>query len=161
MTAETEQDLPPWDGQVASYEELFLGNTDAIHFMSTVCRWSHLYDDLIDEDKEIDPEVIHAVMWDVMVGLPNNKFYTTHAASLAPVIATGILNWRGANDMERNGCKEELYISHATRYSGSDLALMVMALLGGPMHAAMYARDARLSFQRDTIAHYLEEHGHG
>ena len=161
MTAETEQDLPPWDGQVASFEELFLGNTDAIHFMSVVSRWSHLYDDLIDGDKEIDPEFIHAVMWDIMVGLPSNKFYITHAASLTPIMATGIINWRGANEMERNGCKEELYISHATRYSVGDVALMAMALLGGPMHAAMYARDARLSFQRDTIAHYLEEQGHG
>jgi hypothetical protein len=161
MTAETIDDLPPWDGEVASYEELFLGNTDAIHFMTVVSRWSHLYDDLIDGDKEIDPEFIHGVMWDIMVGLPNNKFYIAHAASLAPVVATGILNWRGANDMERSGCEEELYISHATRYSGSDLALMVMTLLGGPMHAAKYARDARLSFQRDTIAHYLKEQGYG
>lgn len=160
MTAETAADLPPWDQKVASYQEMFLGNAEAIHFMTTVSRWSHLYDDLIDKDKEVDDEFVHQVMWDIMVDLPLNKFYTLNASMLAPVVATGILNWRGANDMEASGCKEELYIAHATRYSINDLALMVMTLLGGPQHAAKYARDARLSFQRDTIAHYLKEQGH-
>jgi hypothetical protein len=75
-------------------------------------------------------------------------------------MATGIVNWRGANDMEASGNKEELYISHATRYSINDLALMIMNILGGPTHATLYARDARLSFQRDTIAHYLREQGY-
>ena len=120
----------------------------------------HYYDDLIDKDKPIPEEFVHDVMWSLMVELPTNRFYTSNAALLAPIFATGILNWRGANDMEKRGCKEELYISHATRYSINDLALMVMMLLGGPEHAAKYARDARLSFQRDTITHYLREQGY-
>ena len=160
MTAEVESDLPPWDKQVASYEDMFLGNSDATRFMLVVSKWSHLYDDLIDKDKPIPEEFVHDVMWSLMVELPTNRFYTSNAALLAPIFATGILNWRGANDMEKRGCKEELYISHATRYSINDLALMVMMLLGGPEHAAKYARDARLSFQRDTITHYLREQGY-
>lgn len=160
MTAETTEDLPPWDQKVASYEDMFLGNQDAINFMVTVGKWSHLYDDLIDKDKTIDDDFVHEVMWDIMVGLPLNKFYIANATMLAPVFATGILNWRGANDMEKSGSKEELFIAHATRYSINDLALLVMTLLGGGGHAAKYARDARLSFQRDTIAHYLREQGH-
>lgn len=160
MTAETVKDLPPWDQKVASYQDMFLGNQDAISFMLVVSKWSHLYDDLIDKDKPVDDQMVHEVMWDIMVGLPLNKFYVANADLLAPVFATGILNWRGANDMEKSGCKEELYIAHATRYSINDLALMVMTLLGGPAHAAKYARDARLSFQRDTLAHYLREQGY-
>lgn len=160
MTAETKQDLPPWDQRVASYQDMFLGNEDAIHFMLVLSSWSHLYDDLIDQDKEIDPDFIHKVMWDIMVDLPMNKFYVAYAHLLAPVMATGILNWRGANEMEASGSKEELYIAHATRYSINDLALMIMNILGGPTHASRYARDARLSFQRDTIAHYLREQGY-
>jgi hypothetical protein len=160
MTAETEDDLPPWDKTVANYDELFLGDKDAMSFMDTVSKWSHLYDDLIDRDKEIPEEFVHEVMWAIMVGLPMNKFYVANAAVLAPIFATGILNWRAANEMERSGCKEELYIAHATRYSINDLALITLALVGGPEHAAKYARDARLSFQRDTISHYLKEQGY-
>lgn len=157
MTAEADKDLPPWDGKLATLDEMFLSNQDAIRFMQTISRWSHLYDDLIDKDKEVDDEFVHQVMWEVMVGLPLNKFYRDHCHMLAPVVGTGILNWRGANDMEKSGVKEELYVSHATRYSINDLALLVMVILGGAAHAAQYARDARLAFQRDTIAHYLEE----
>lgn len=160
MTAETEQDLPPWDGQLPSTAEMFLGNQEAVAFMEIISRWTHLYDDLIDADKPIDPDFVHQVMWEVMVNLPMNNFYRANATTLAPVIATGILNWRGANDMERLGSKEELHISHATRYSINDLALLVLLLLGGPKHAAQYARAARLAYQRDTLKHYLKEHGH-
>jgi hypothetical protein len=160
MTAEVEADLPPWDQRVASYEDMFLGNRDATRLMLIVSKWSHLYDDLIDKDKPVPDEFVHEVMWSLMVELPLNRFYVVNADMLAPIFATGILNWRGANDMEKSGCKEELYISHATRYSINDLALMVMTLLGGPEHAAKYARDARLSFQRDTIAHYMREQGY-
>ena len=70
------------------------------------------------------------------------------------------VNWRGANDMEEFGSEEEHYISHVTRYSINDLALLVMVILGGASHSAKYARDARLAFQRDTIAHYLKERQH-
>lgn len=157
MTAEAKEDLPPWDGKLASIEEMFLNNRDAIWFMKTISAWSHLYDDLIDKDKDVDPGFIHDVMWTLMVGLPLNNFYIENSRILAPVIATGILNWRGANEMEKIGSEEELYISHATRYSINDLALLVMVIVGGVEHAARYARDARLSFQRDTIAHYLKE----
>lgn len=160
MTAETEKDLPPWDRTVANAHTLFMGNHDALRVMEIIGTWTHLYDDLIDADKEIDPEFIHKVMWEIMVELSSNKFYTTYAHMLSPVIATGILNWRGANDMEKSGSKEELYISHATRYSINDLALLIMTILGGPGYAAHYARDARLVFQRDTLSHYLAEHGH-
>lgn len=160
MTAETKEDLPPWDGKLASLEEMFLGNQDAIRFMETISHWSHLYDDLIDKDKDVDEEFVHQVMWQVMVGLPLNKFYRDNCHLLAPVVATGILNWRGANEMEQIGSKEEHYISHVTRYSINDLALLVMVILGGAAHAARHARDARLAFQRDTIAHYLRERNH-
>lgn len=160
MTAETKDDLPPWDQKLASLEEMFLGNEEAIRFMETISIWTHLYDDLIDKDKEVSEEFVHEVMWKIMVGLPMNKFYTDNARLLAPIVATGILNWRGANEMEQIGSKEELYIAHVTRYSINDLALMVMTILGGSLHAARYARDARLAFQRDTLAHYLKERNH-
>jgi hypothetical protein len=161
MTAEKKEDLPPWDGQFPSMEEMFLGNKEAIFFIETITRCSHLYDDLIDEDKKIEKDFVHQVMWEIMVGLPMNGFYRANATVLAPVIATGILNWRGANEMEALGNKEELYISHATRYSINDLALLCLVLVGGHKHAAQHARGARLVFQRDTIKHYLQEHDYG
>jgi hypothetical protein len=62
----------------------------------------------------------------------------------------------GVNLINDEGIRDTLIV----RYSINDLALMIMNILGGPTHAARYARDARLSFQRDTIAHYLREQGY-
>lgn len=161
MTAEVESDLPPWHGVTAPFEEMFLGDAEAIAFMRIMSRWSHLYDDLIDKNTEVSEDVIHAVMWDITVGLASNRFYIANAHVFAPIIATGILNWRAATDMERLGSEEELHISHALRYSGSDIALMIMTVLGGPAHAAFYARQAKLALQQDTFAHYSREHSDG
>ena len=86
MTAETKDDLPPWDGKLASLEDMFLGNEDAIKFMETISNWSHLYDDLIDKDQDISEEFVHQVMWEVMVGLPLNKFYQENCRLLAPAL---------------------------------------------------------------------------
>ena len=158
MTAETKADLPPWDGKLPPLEALFLGNHHAIAMMAIISRWTHLYDDLIDADAPWSASTVHQVMWEVMVDLNLNPFFVQHRAALVPIIATGILNWRGANDMEKTGSEEELHISHATRYSINDVALMVMVLVGGPAHAAQYARAARLAFQRDTFQHYVQEH---
>ena len=36
MTAEKKEDLPPWDGQFPSMEEMFLGNKEAIAFIETI-----------------------------------------------------------------------------------------------------------------------------
>lgn len=158
MTAQTAEDLPPWDGKVATINEMFLDDENAVEFMRIISRWTHLYDDLIDGDTEIDEDFVHQVMWDLMVRLPMNPFYAKHANSLTPVVVTGILNWRAANEMEKSGCDEELAIAHSIRYSINDIAYMVMVILGGPNHAAQYARDARLAFQRDTFKHYMREH---
>lgn len=158
MTAETKDDLPPWDGKLPTVEQLFLGNRAAVEMMAIISRWTHLYDDLIDQDKPVSPAFVHQVMWEVMVDLHNNPFFLQNMQAIVPIIATGILNWRGANDMEKTGSMEEFHISHVTRYSINDVALIVLALVGGPLHAAQHARAARLAFQRDTFAHYIQEH---
>ena len=144
--------------ELATQDEMFLGNRSAREMLGILARASHFYDDLIDAPANVSAQTIHLAMWDIMVALPLNEFYCAHLKALAPVIASGILNWRAANDMEKTGRREELVISHALRYSIADVALLVMAILGGPDHAAKYARQAKLSFHEDTFEHYLSEH---
>lgn len=152
---------PPWETYSdAAVRELFCGDEDAIRFMQDIGFWSHVYDDLIDQDKAIPADFIHAVMWKLLVSIPENPFYQRHQSYLRPIIVTGILNWRAANDMEASGSVEQLRVAHVTRYSINDVALMVMELVGGHEHAVRHAARARLMFQRDTWAHYLSEHRH-
>lgn len=153
--------VPPWETwSEAGVNELFCGDQDAINFMRDLALWTHLYDDCIDGDKPLDPALVHSAMWKVWVSIPLNPFYRKHEMMLRPLIVTGILNWRAANEMEASGSLEELRVAHCTRYSINDVALLVMEIVGGHEHAVKHARRARLMFQNDTWANYKREHWH-
>lgn len=150
---------PPWNPATDDeLLQLLCGNSAAVRMVKDIAFLSHAYDDLIDRDKPVPVESIHALFWKVMVALPDNPFWREHQAQLVPVIATSILNWRAANEIERDGVEEELRVAHAIRYSIADVLLLAMAIAGGPAHAAAHARRARLAGQQDTWAHYLSEH---
>ena len=162
MTEKKYDAVPPWG--VPTHEkmlEVMAGNADAARMMCSIGEWSHIYDDLIDKDKEVTDDKIHWVMWELLVSLQLNPFYTAHSAYLTPLIMSGILNWIAANEIEKVGCLEELRIAHSIRYSICDVGMVAMLLAGGLDHAKRYARLARLSFQCDTWAHYKSEHFKG
>lgn len=152
---------PPWETySEAACLELFCGDRAALEFMQMIAAWSHVYDDLIDDDKPVEADAIHATMWNLLVVIPTNPFYRQNEALLRPVLATAILNWRAANDMEASGSVEQLRVAHVRRYSLNDLALICMEVCGGHAHAVKNAARAVLMFQHDTWAHYKAEHGH-
>lgn len=138
--------------------QLLGGNADAVRVVKDLAFVSHAYDDLIDRDKPVPDEHIHALMWKLMVAIPTNPFWAANQQHLLPIAITGFLNWRAANDMQAGGDVEELRIAHAIRYSLGDVLLMAMTITCGPAHAAANARRARLALQQDTWASYLAEH---
>lgn len=150
---------PPWETYSdAAALELLGGNVDALRFVLDIARLSHIYDDLIDQDKLVADQRVHDLMWTLLVTLPTNPFYQAHQAALRPTLVTGILNWKAATDMERGGNREELRVSHTLRYAVADVFLMCMVLTMGHEYAMKNARRARLLGQNDTWANYASEH---
>ena len=153
---------PPWPGeQPGELLRMCCGNADAARLVSDLARISHVYDDLIDGDKPKDDAAVHEAMWKALIDIPSNAFFLAHRHAFLPILATGILNWRAANDMQASGCAEQLHIAHALRYSIADALMLAMLLTGGPDHAAKHAHRARLMGQQDTWAHYCAEHSGG
>lgn len=150
---------PQWETySEAALLELLCGNADAARFVVDIAQCSHAYDDLIDRDKPVPDDVVHGLMWKLLVSLPTNAFYRQHQDTLRPVLITGILNWKAATDMEAGADLEELHVSHALRYAIADVVLLCMAILGGHQYAMANARRARLMGQSDTWANYIAEH---
>ncbi len=150
---------PPW-GKASreSMLEIMAGNEDAVSMMSAIAVWSHVYDDLIDKDKPVSDYHIHQAMWILLAELPLNPFFKAHEDSFRPILMAGVLNWHAANQMEKSGCVEQLRISHAIRYSVSDVAYLAMIFTGGMDHAIANASKCRLLMQYDTWNNYLQEH---
>lgn len=153
--------IPPWPrSSPEAMLEIMAGNADAVRMMGILAVWSHVYDDLIDKDKPVADEHIHEVMWSLLIELPMNPFYRAYQESFRPLIASGIMNWHAANQMEHSGSKEQLYLAHSIRYSICDIAYLAMIFCGGRDHAVANASRCRLLMQYDTLDHYLSEHAH-
>lgn len=150
---------PPWE--LATKEtllELMSGNKEAFQLMVDLSRLGNIYDDLIDRDKPVSEKDIHSLMAKVLLEIPENRFYREHQTEILAVMATGLINYHAANQIEALGNLEELRVSHCLRYSVIDVGLLCMKITGGYEFAAKNARRARLMFQNDTWAHYKSEH---
>ncbi len=89
-----------------SREQLFQvvtkGNDAAQEFLTRTIIAFHVWDDLIDQDHDVDPKEITKAFFHAFVGLPTNDFYTANFAHLFPILANAITNWLAANEMERH-----------------------------------------------------------
>lgn len=157
--AVTPSAIPPWPAATEQdLIDLMAGNMDAVKLVQDMVFLSHAYDDLVDGDKPVPVNHVHALMWKTMHALPLNPFYRQYEAMFRGVIIAATLNWRVANEIEKDGSVEELRLAHVLRFSIADVAMLAMALAGGQDHAAKNARRCRLLSQFDTWGHYFAEH---
>ena len=88
-----------------------------------------MFDDVADGDP-ICSQDLNAAIWDTLVAMPTNDFYVRNAHHLSPLVASMILKWHAANDVESVGhIDERSYMWRAGYY---DVVLMVCNLCHGP-----------------------------
>jgi hypothetical protein len=120
------------------------GNADAIRFLEDITEVLHLWDDLVDKDKELPDEVINRAMWKALVDLPRNPFYAQNFATLNTLLVAAIVNWEVATQMERKQTgKDDLHIAFILRSSYIDLVLGTAIIIGGREHAISMMLPAR------------------
>lgn len=114
------------DGE-ATYNFL-LGNKEATSFVLRVHQIFHIWDDLIDKDKEITNEEINKVFWIALVELPEDPFYKANYLMLKPILINSIINWKAANVLEN---EKQLDISFVLRSSYIDILTICALIVGG------------------------------
>lgn len=107
------------------------GDTHAEAFLHAIWLISQVWDDLIDRDKKVEPARINEAMWLALVGLPRNPFYVSNFQNLNSILATSILNWEYANQLEAEGTDKALSIAFVLRSSYVDLLIMTALIIGG------------------------------
>ncbi len=135
----------------------FKGNESAVAFVLLLAAVADVWDNLIDGDVEVSNGDINDAFWRILVELPRNAFYRGNTDELLPVLATGILNWRIANNLERDYTEgRPLEIAHVIRYSIADIAILTACLAGGPEWAALVGPELRLRSQRSDFKEYVQ-----
>ena len=110
------------------------GNADAFRFMWTMWNWSHVIDDLVDQDKPVGVE--NAAKYFVLMAqeLSFNKFYLANSGYLFGLIVSMFNRWCDGEEFEHSNDRLKQAQSHVIKCGDLDLYLGVAHLVGGWDH---------------------------
>jgi hypothetical protein len=122
--------------------EAVQNNHEAATFLRHIANILHTWDDLVDQDEPVSDTQIHDCFWLALVELPRNGFYLRNFANLNPILVQAIVNWRAANEIERDeeASQDELITAFIIRSAYVDLLTMSANIIGGVDWAVSKAR---------------------
>jgi hypothetical protein len=134
------------------------GNKAAVDLIYDIADIAHLYDDLIDRDKEVEEWRIHNAFLASLVRMPRNPVFAQCSGELATLLEAAILNWRASNALASNDpTPERMHIADVIRYSFAEVVIYIARLVGGHEHAAAIAPEVWANIRNDTFAEFLQE----
>lgn len=134
----------------------FKGNAAAADYVDMVCRIAHLWDDLIDRDKDVPDEDINHGFFEALIRLPRNTFYRTHFDHLNAVLINAVSNWQIATKLEREGGNYEKSIAFVLRSSYADLITQSALIIGGEKWACQVGEEVRKATHGETYEGYIK-----
>lgn len=132
------------------------GNQSAISFFMESSLLAHFFDDLIDKDCSISKDEIQLNLWRSMITLPRNEFYRNNFNELNPLVASSILNWIAANELEKTDSSEDKEISFIIRSEYVNLLIHSALIVGGLAWANEITPKIRRFWHDETLAGYKE-----
>jgi len=111
--------------------EWFGGNQDALNMYKAFINLAHVWDDLIDKDKEVTNEQVNTAFLTCLVYLPANPFYRSIQDQILPMWITVVSAYETANFFEKNKDEHGVEIAHTLRYAaGNIIAYAVHVCVG-------------------------------
>ena len=85
-----------------AFERWFKGDRAASRLCMDLLDVAHVWDDLIDKDREPSPDEIDGAFRALLIDVPGNEFYRVNSHILLPVLNSIHLQWRAANVLARD-----------------------------------------------------------
>lgn len=108
------------------------GDRDALAFLVDLMYVVHLWDDLIDKDKDRSDFEINEAFRILMVDIPGNPFYIRFGSHLRPLLQNMILQWLDANVLEK-ASDHDKHMAYMLRSSPLQVMNYCAFLIGGPV----------------------------
>ena len=126
---------------------------DAVKWLLDLFHAFQVFDDFADNDA-VDRKDLNLLIWNTLVGMQQNPFYTTNAYCLSSIVGLNILKWQASDTVERSGNADaKSYVWRAGYY---DIVLAVVQLCHGPVFAAQNAHIV-LGLYGETYDDYIKE----
>ena len=126
---------------------------DAARWLLDVWNAIQVLDDVADGDS-VDRDALDRAIYDLLVGMPSNRFFAVHAGTLLPALGLMVLKWKASDTAERGGRADAR--SFVWRAGYYDVVLAVVVAHHGPA-VAMTVADKVMELYGETLHEYLKE----
>lgn len=92
------------------FNKWFKGNRSAIDMVALVLQITHVWDDLIDQDKPVTGHQINQAFFNALISLQRNDFYASNGMALGLLMEHGIRDWITANELEEQKNFEAAFV---------------------------------------------------
>ena len=138
--------------------EWFGGNQDALNMYRMFVDLSHLWDDLVDADKEATEDAINNAFLICLVYLPSNPFYRSIQPQILPMWLTVVSAYQTANTFEREKDPHGVEIAHSLRYAAGNIVAYAIHVCVGAEKAKEVLPDMWKSVFYERFDDYRKEH---
>lgn len=141
------------------YPDLFGGDEDAARLIDDLVYVSHLWDDLIDQDKKRTEREINKAFSACLVDIPSNPFYRRFQTQLMPLLYTSIVQYEAANLMERTKERPLVDLAYGMRNAVGPIAAFAISMTNPQETCAeMIAELCRRFAATEPFDDYRKEH---
>lgn len=138
--------------------EWFGGNQDALNMYRMFVDLSHLWDDLVDADKEATEDAINNAFLICLVYLPSNPFYRSIQSQILPMWLTVVSAYQTANTFEREKDPHGVEIAHSLRYAAGNIVAYAIHVCVGAEKAKEVLPDMWKAVFYERFDDYRKEH---
>ena len=138
--------------------EWFGGNQDALNMYRMFVDLAHLWDDLVDKDKDASEDDINNAFLICLVYLPANPFYRSIQAQVLPMWMTVVSAYQTANKFERDKDPHGIEIAHGLRYAAGNIMAYAVHVCIGAEKAKEVLPEMWKSVFHERFDEYRKEH---
>lgn len=156
-------DKPDWREEEAEmhkrfhsiFSDFLRGNLGAIQFCMALVFIVHLWDDLIDKDKDRTPHDINAAFTLMFGTIPTIPFYQQHIQQLSPLLLSTALLWQNANEIE-HGDDDQQFMAFIVRQDFVKIFHYCMYLIGGHDYVIQRGPEFLTRIARNSTRRFAE-----
>ena len=138
--------------------EWFGGNQDALNVYRMFVDLAHLWDDLVDKDKEATEDDINNAFLICLVYLPANPFYRSIQEQILPMWLVVVSAYQTANKFERDKDGHGIEIAHGLRYAAGNIVAYMVYVCVGPEKAKEFLPEMWKNVFFERYEDYRKEH---
>lgn len=141
--------------------EWFGGNEDALNMYRMLVDLAHVWDDLVDKDKQLTEARVNNAFLICLLYLPTNPFYQRIQREIAPMWLTVVSAYNTANRYEAARDEHGLEISHTLRYAAGTIVNYMVIVCVGMERAEKIMPEVWKKIVVERFDDYRKEHANG